>query len=86
MHGYYLKCNVKCTAVTMTVGLAYNRCIGTAAESPKKGMQADGTGIQDPTEMQSPSRLQWQISRSDWRPMGASPSGSLRGTVGAYAP
>ena len=39
----------------MTVGLAYNRCIGTMAESPKKGMRMDGTRIQDPTEMQSPS-------------------------------
>ena len=45
-------------AVTMAVGLAYNRCIGTMAESPKKGMRMDGTRIQDPTEMQSPSRLQ----------------------------
>ena len=50
----------------MTVGLAYDRCIGTAAESPEKGMQADGTRSQEPTEMQSPSRPQWQISRSDW--------------------
>ena len=46
-HGYYLKCNVKCTAVTMTAGLAYDRCIGTAAESPEKGMQADGTRSQE---------------------------------------
>ena len=50
----------------MTVGLAYNRCIGTMAESPKKGMRMDGTRSQDPTEMQSPSRPQWQIFRPDW--------------------
>ena len=45
--------NVMCesTAVTMTVVQVYNRCIGTMAESPKKGMRMDGTGIQETTEM-----------------------------------
>ena len=35
----------------MAVGLVYNRCIGTMAESPKKGMRMDNTGIQETTEM-----------------------------------
>ena len=39
------------TAVPMTVGRVYNRCIGTEAEGPEKGMHSDDIGILDPTEM-----------------------------------
>ena len=40
-----------CSQVTMAVGRVYNRCIGTEAESPEKGMHSDDIGILDPTEM-----------------------------------
>ena len=39
------------TAVPMIVVQVYDRCIGTMAESPEKGMHMDDTGILEPTEM-----------------------------------
>ena len=44
------------TAVPMTVVQVYNRCIGTMAESPKKGMRMDDTRIQETTEMCPPHK------------------------------